>query len=38
MHEVLAPVLMIVLILLTLDLVAGRWGEDSRQQFEDRNW
>jgi hypothetical protein len=36
--EYLAPFLAMVLLLLVLDLVAARWGEDSRQEFGNRNW
>jgi hypothetical protein len=38
MLDYLAPLLALVLLLLALDLVAARWGEDSRHQFGDRNW
>jgi hypothetical protein len=36
--ETLAPFLAMTLLLLALDLVAARWGEDSRHEFGERNW
>jgi hypothetical protein len=38
MHEYLLLLLAIILLLLTLDLVAARWGADSRHELGDRNW
>ncbi len=36
--EELAIFLVIAVLLLALDLVAMRWGEDSRHELGDRNW
>lgn len=30
--------LVLLLVLLALDGTAARWGEDSRHEYEDRNW
>jgi len=36
--EYLPLILAIALLLLALDLVDVRWGDDSRHKFRDRNW
>ena len=38
MPEYLIPVVALIVLLLALDATAARWGDDSRQEFEDRNW
>jgi hypothetical protein len=38
MLEYLSPFLAMGLLLLALDLIAVRWGEDSRHEVGDRNW
>jgi hypothetical protein len=38
MPEFLALLLAIVVVLLALDQVVARWGDDSRHELGDRNW
>lgn len=38
MPETLLLALALALLLLALDGAATLWGEDSRGEFEDRNW
>lgn len=38
MPDLLVMVLVIAIVLLALDQVAARSGDDSRHEFGDRNW